>query len=191
MPDVERHDGLRLYRLGYPNREVRQSLQRSLVGFLRDRRPGPRRWLALVRALRAQELTEVESQLRAFFASIPHEWHTRNELARYEGYCASVFYSFLSGTGLEVRAEERLAAGRLDVAVLLDEAAYIFELKVDERASAGAALDQLRERGYAEKYRQEGRPVCLVGIHFSEESRNIVEFEVDRLPSRGQTSHPI
>ncbi|MCY3807837.1 MAG: hypothetical protein OXG58_00100 [Gemmatimonadetes bacterium] len=44
-------------------------------------------------------------------------------------------HSFLSGTGLEVRAEESVAAGRLDVAVLLDEAAYIFELKVDERAS--------------------------------------------------------
>ena len=178
ISDVERHDGLRLYRLGYPNREVRQSLQRTLLGFLRDRRPGPRRWMTFIRALRARDLKGVESQLRAFFASIPHEWHTRNELARYEGYYASVFYSFLSGTGLEVRAEESVAAGRLDVAVLLDEAAYIFELKVDERASAKAALDQLRARGYAEKYRQEGRPVCLVGIHFSEESRNIVEFGV-------------
>ena len=115
---------------------------------------------------------------RSMFAGIPHQWHTRNELAHYEGYYASVFYSFLGGSGLEVRAEDSSAAGRLDAAVLLDDVAYLFELKVAERASAGAALAQLRERGYAEKYRRPGRAVHLVGVHFSEETRNVVEFEV-------------
>ena len=62
--------------------------------------------------------------------------------------------------------------------MLVHGAAFLFELKVAERASAGAALAQLRERGYAEKYRRPGRPVHLIGIHFSEETRNIVEFEV-------------
>lgn len=176
---VERFDGMRLYRLGYPNREVSQSLNRSLLAFLRDRRPKPRRWLDFAQALRDRDLGGVESQLRSLFASVPHQWHTRNELARYEGYYASVFFSFLAGSGLDVRAEDSSAAGRLDVAVVLEEVAYLFELKVAERASSGAALAQLRGRGYAEKYRRPDRPVHLVGVHFSEVTRSIVEFETE------------
>ncbi len=54
---------------------------------------------------------------------------------------------------------------------------YLFEFKLIERAGEGAALRQLRERGYAEKYRAAGEPVHLIGIEFSEESRNIAAFE--------------
>ena len=176
--NVERIGGVRIYRLGYPNREVRQSLHRSLLTFLRGRKLSARQWPDFARALRESDFGGIESQLRSIFAGIPHQWHTRNELAHYEGYYASVFYSFLGGSGLDVRAEDSSAAGRLDAAVLLDDVAYLFELKVAERASAGAALAQLRKRGYAEKYRRPGRAVHLVGVHFSEETRNIVEFEV-------------
>ena len=30
--------------------------------------------------------------MQAFFASIPHQWYTKNEIARYEGYYASIVY---------------------------------------------------------------------------------------------------
>ena len=171
----------RIYRLGYPNLEVRQSLHASLLEYLTDASlpdPESSSERPLGDILRAGDLAAIESELRALFAAIPYEWHTRNELARYEGYYASVFYSFLMGSGLDVRTEESSAAGRLDAAVLVDGGAFLFEFKVDERASPGAALAQLRERGYADRYRRPGRPVHMVGIHFSEETRNIVEFEV-------------
>ena len=42
----------------------------------------------------------------AFFSAIPHDWHRRNELARYEGYYASVFYSHFAAAGLDVAVED-------------------------------------------------------------------------------------
>ena len=177
--DSEVRAGKRFHRLGYPNLEVRQSLHSSLLAHLTDdRAPEPGLGEPLEDILRDGDFAALESELRTVFASIPHQWHTRNDLAHYEGYYASVFYSFLMGSGLPVRVEDSSAAGRLDVAVVVEAGAYLFELKVAERASPGAALEQLRERAYAEKYRRAGRPVHLVGIHFSEETRNIVEFEV-------------
>ncbi len=68
-----------------------------------------------------------------------------------------MFYAFLLGTGLDVRAEESSAAGRADIAVVLDGSVWLFELKIDERASEGAALAQLVERGYADRHRRGGR----------------------------------
>ena len=44
-------------------------------------------------------------------------------------------------------------------------------------ASPTAALAQLRERGYADKYRASGRPIHLIGVEFSRETRNLVALE--------------
>ena len=114
----------------------------------------------------------------ALFAGIPHQWHTRNPMSDYEGWYASVFYACFASLGLDVRAEDSSAAGRLDLAVQTPGHVYLFEFKVTERAGEGAALAQLRERGYAEKYRGSGRSVHLVGVEFSSESRRIGGFEV-------------
>ena len=55
--------------------------------------------------------------------------------------------------------------------------AGLFE-RSGERARKGAALQQLAARGYAEKYRNLGEPILLVGIEFSEATRNISAFDV-------------
>ena len=54
---------------------------------------------------------------------------------------------------------------------------YLFEFKVAEQAGPGAALEQLRTKGYADKYRALGEPVHLVGVEFSSASRNVVAFD--------------
>ena len=175
----EDEDDYEVFRLGYPNLEVRRSLNRHLFARMTGRPadPGSALWRGMVRALRTGDAAGVESELRALFAGIPHDWHARGDIARYEGYYASVFHAYLHGTGLDVRAEESSAAGRADIAVVLADAVWLFELKIDERASEGAALAQLRERGYADRHRRRGRTVHLVGIHFSEQSRTVTAFE--------------
>ena len=75
--------------------------------------------------------------------------------------------------------EDSTSHGRLDMAVRFDGRVYLFELKVVEMTGEGAALGQLKERGYAEKYRGRGEPIHLVGVEFSRETRNIVAFEVE------------
>jgi len=47
--------------------------------------------------------------------------------------------------------------------------------------SAQEALDQINERGYAEKYRLDGRPVTKVGIAFSSKERNITGWLAEQM----------
>ncbi len=171
----------RRYRLGYPNWEVRE----GLTGRLLDAAlPRDARELAsgvgLRRRLEARDFAGVETLLRAFFDSIPYEWYTNNDIARYEGYYASVFYGYVEGAGLEATVEDSSNRGRLDMAVRSDGDVYLFEFKVVESGPEGAALAQLRERGYAAKYRHLGRPIHLLGIEFSRETRNVVAFDVEQ-----------
>ena len=93
------------------------------------------------------------------YASIPHEWYTNNDIARYEGYYASVFYLYFAGLGLDITVDDSTNHGRLDMAVRFNANVYLFELKVVEMAGEGAAMAQLKERGYAEKYRTSLRTI--------------------------------
>ena len=65
------------------------------------------------------------------------------------------------------------------MALRFDGDVYLFEFKVVEQGGPGAALAQLRERGYAEKYKGAGGRIHLVGVEFSSETRNIVAFDVE------------
>ena len=65
------------------------------------------------------------------------------------------------------------------MAVRFNGHVYLFELKVVEQAGAGAVLAQLKENGYADKYRDRGEPIHLVGVEFSSQDRNVVAFEVE------------
>ena len=171
--------GEALYRLGYPNREVRQSLNRVLLRRLvQDAARQTANSMRLARLLEAVDCAGLRDLFHAFFASIPYEWHTNNDIANYEGYYASVFYSYFAALGYEVVVEESSSHGRLDMAVRAGGQVYLFEFKVMELAPPGSALAQLRERDYAAKYRGGGEPIHLIGVEFSRETRNVTAFEV-------------
>ena len=40
-------------------------------------------------------------------------------------------------------------------------------------------MAQLKEKGYASKYRHLGQPIHLVGVEFSREKRNVAVFSVE------------
>ena len=181
ITDEEDVGGEPVYRLGYPNREVRQSLNRSLLRYLvRDATRQRANSTRLYRLLEANDFAGLKTLFHAFFASIPYEWYTNNDIAHYEGYYASVFYSYFAGLGLDITVEDSSSHGRLDMAVLFNGHVYLFEFKVVELASAGAALAQLKERRYADKYRGLGQPIHLIGVEFSKDERNIAAFDVER-----------
>ncbi len=173
--------GQTVYRLGYPNQEVRQSLNRRLSRHLvGDSTRQMANSLRLYELLEANDFEGLKTLFHAFYASIPHQWYTNNDIADFEGYYASVFYSYFAGLGLDVRVEDSTSHGRLDMAVCFNANVYLFEFKVVELAPEGAAMAQLKERGYADKYRHLGQPIHLIAVEFSKDARNLAAFEVER-----------
>ena len=52
---------------------------------------------------------------------------------------------------------------------------YLFEFKVDK--SAEEALRQIEEKQYWQRFAAEEKPIHLVGVSFSKEKRNIVDWK--------------
>ena len=173
--------GARLeYTLGYPNLEVESALNDSLAKALIGQ-PGRASELAsgLYDVLVSGDFASLRAHVTSLFAALPHQWHDGHPLARYEGFYASVFYSHLAALGLDLTAEDATSLGRIDLTLKFNGQVWLFEFKVVEQEPTGRALQQLKDRGYADKYRALGQPIHLIGIEFSREQRTLVGFEVE------------
>ncbi|NBC48488.1 MAG: AAA family ATPase [Gammaproteobacteria bacterium] len=171
-----------IYTLGYPNREVESSLNAALLGGLgADSQRSFSQRMRLLQCLRAVDFDGMKSAIAALFASIPTDWYRNNPIAQYEGFYASVFYSHLAALGLDLVPEDASNHGRLDLRLRFNGQIWLFEFKVVELAPEGAALAQIKDRNYADKYCAEGLPIHLIGIEFSREERSLVGFEVETL----------
>jgi len=176
--------GAPIYRLGFPNQEVRQALCDHFLAALSH--TGQRQdanKLALFDARQADDPAALRTLVEAFFASIPHDWYRRNALAGYEGFYASVLYCYFAAVGTDVIPEDVTSHGRIDLRVRYRGRVWLIELKVNEMTRPGRALEQLRAKGHAAKYAT--GEVTLIGIELSRETRNVSRFEWERLnPSK-------
>ena len=174
-----------LFRLGYPNREVRSALSLALLTAMAPERSATAQCSRLDHLLSQHDFAGVERLLRAFFASVPYQWYTDNDIAHYEGYYSAVFYAHFVGAGLDVVAEESTSRGRSDIVVRHPKAVWVFELKggaapdASRGDGASVAVAQIARQGYAEKYRHLGLPIHCVGVTFSDKDRNISAFQVE------------
>jgi hypothetical protein len=168
--------------LKYPNKEVQASLNDSLLQALTANALAVGNQIVdLYDLLTANDFDGLKQLFHAFFATIPADWYRNNPIAQHEGYWASIFYSYFAATGFEIRLEDTTNHGRIDMTVLFNSHVYIFEFKVVELTPKGKALAQIKNKSYADKYRERGEPIYLIGVEFSKTDRNIVGFEVERV----------
>ncbi len=182
---IKQHENLGgqyFYTLGYPNREVYQSLNESLLSRLvKDQSRQVTQTTQLYRLLLANDFDGLKQLFHSFFASIPYHWYSNNDIQHYEGYYASVFYSYFASLGLNITLEDISNLGRIDMTLKFNEQVYIFEFKVLEIVPEGKALQQIKAKAYADKYRALEQAIYLIGVEFSKENRNIAGFEVERV----------
>ncbi len=168
----ERDGAQTFYTLDYPNLEVRQSLNQGLLDYLgQEGREVSDSGKELVNLLSANDFDGFADSLRSFFAGIPYQWQGSNGPARYEAWYAGMLYACFRTIGLDIRVEDSSSRGRADMVVLHGGQVFVFEFKIvdgegDQDAAARQAIEQIREKGYAEKYRYRNESVHLIGMAF-------------------------
>ena len=111
--------------------------------------------------------------MRDFFANVPYTLTDRGG----EQVFQAILYTALRFVGVCVRAEVVTNRGRIDAVIRCPDDVYVIEVKLDR--SAQEAMDQIREKGYAEKYRASGKRITLIGMNFSSEKRQIGDVLVE------------
>ena len=160
------------YLLSFPNLEVKMSFNDYVLDWLVDSVSRKERIQShLYDVLEIADLNRLEEILKALFKSIPYNNFVRNQIARYEGFYASVLYAYFTGAGFDVIPEDTTNDGRIDLTVILGDKVYLFEFKIYDEEP----LKQILEKKYYEKY-MDYKEVYGVGIKFNNEARNINKY---------------
>jgi hypothetical protein len=170
------------YILNYPNLEVKHSINDyMLTQFSKDAVAKQNIQSNLYDILLENDLDGLKNIVFSFFASIPNDWYRKNRIAEYEGYYASVFYSYFASLGLDVTPEDATNHGKIDMTLQFNNFIYIFEFKVIELVKDdNSALQQINDKRYHEKY-SDHKDIYLIGIEFSKKDRNITRYEWEKV----------
>ena len=161
------------YTLGVPDEEVRRDLCALMTGVAANE---PVSWAgSLGKKLLGAKWDIVFDGLKSLYAAMAYGPTEKRIHENSYGRCLSFL---LASQGFEFTMEAVGANGRADIIARHPAMVCIFELKVDEPVDK--AFKQIREKGYAEPYRAETRPVWLIALSFDSKTRELVDFEVEK-----------
>ena len=172
---------LRLYRLGFPNDEVRYGFLHNLLPAYSDVPFGQTGvWIGrFVRDIRTGKVDEFMERMQAIISSIPYDNFTAENLKLREQNYQTAVYLIFALMGQFVQAEVHCAKGRADTVVITTDAAYIFEFKLCGNGTADDAIAQIQKQNYAAKYKTDGKKIVLIGSSFDEQTRTIKEWKTE------------
>ena len=173
----------RMYRLGFPNNEVR-------YGFLKNVLPaysglpfvetGKSVW-KFVEDIRAGNVEGVMERLKSIISGIAYDNFTAENLKLREQNYQTAVYLVFTLMGQFVQTEVHSAKGRAECVVTTADSVYIFEFKLSGNGTAEDALNQIKKNRYTEQHKADGKKTVLIGSSFDEEKRTIKEWKTEML----------
>ncbi len=177
------------YLVSFPNKEVKESFNKLLLGEFIDATPtATNASIFDIRdAFAENDLDKVKEIIQAMFHSLPadlFEKRDRNGKVKPvgENFYHAIIYLIFNLLGVKMQAEVIVKGGRVDAVVETEEHVYLFEFKKDQ--SPELAIEQIKQNQYFGKYlcppmspqfggKKGGKTIHLIGVRFSLEERGI------------------
>ena len=164
----------KIYKLGFPNDEVRYGFLNFLVPFYTPITDDKKSFYIgqFVRELENGDTDAFMHRFEAFFADFPYKLNDKTER-----HYQVVVYLIFKLMGQFTQAEVHSAQGRADAVVQTPKYVYVFEFKLN--GTAEEALQQINDKGYAVPFQTDNRQIVKVGVEFSAETRNVKRWLVE------------
>ncbi len=174
---------LRLYRLGFPNNEVRYGFLHNLLPAYSDVPFGQTGvWIGrFIQDIREGKVDEFMERLKSIISGIAYDNFTEQNLKLREQNYQTAVYLVFALMGQFVQTEVHCATGRADCVLKTADTVYIFEFKLSGNGSAEEALNQIKTQEYAAPYKGSGQKIVLIGAGFDEEKRTIRDWKTEAL----------
>ncbi|WP_024469566.1 ATP-binding protein [Treponema pedis] len=160
-----------VYKLGFPNKEVRQgffnNLAPAFTGITKDETG-----FYIKNFITDLETKDINSFMKRMYAAcegIPYSTAAKKNGAVRERDYQIAFYIIFTLMGYYAETEVHSHKGRADLVLRTADTVYVFEFKTDGTGSPDEAILQIKEKGYAEKYKMSGKRLILIGAVFGDD----------------------
>ena len=164
-----------VYKLDYPNEEVRQGFIEFLLPYYTYCQTSAQKTIVrdFVLSLRGGDADKFMKLMQSLLADTPYEL-----IRELENHYQNVMYIITKLMGFYVQAEYRTSRGRIDLLIGTDKYIYIIELKFE--GSAEEAMKQIVSKDYALPFAADGREIVRIGANVSKETRNIEQWVIEK-----------
>jgi hypothetical protein len=161
------------YKMNFPNREVRDSFNRFLLGNFKEdvAFDSSSLLLKMKKAFIEKDFKNIQQQLNILFASLPYDFMNKEK----EVIFHAIIHLTFTLMGSFVMSEVHTHKGRCDALAIMDDAIFCFEFKLGK--SAQVALQQIHEQGYLRAYKNQEKQLYAIGVNYSRMTREIDDFE--------------
>ena len=164
----------RIYKLGFPNKEVENGFVKYLLPMYTPIEENKSEFYI------ANFVSDIErgnpdgfmERLQSLFADSDYKI-----TGKMEKYFQNSMYLIFKMMGFFTEVERTTSRGRMDIVMKTKDYIYVMELKLD--GTAGEALKQIEDKGYAEPFKTDGRQIYKIGVSFSSETRGIEEWRIE------------
>lgn len=162
------------YHLDFPNQEVRRAFWQSLYRYFVAPFSGDTALSAsnFINDLETCDIDGFMQRLKSIVAASYHGQERRLEV-HYQNIVSIVFHML----GYDPRVEVPSVFGFSDLVVKTRNFIYIFEFKVG--STPAKALQQIREKGYANPYLADSRQKVLIGANFANDPAELLAWSVE------------
>ena len=164
----------RIYKLGFPNKEVENGFVKYLLPMYTPIEENKSEFYI------ANFVSDIErgnpdgfmERLQSLFADSDYKI-----TGKMEKYFQNSMYLIFKMMGFFTEVERTTSRGRMDIVMKTKDYIYVMELKLD--GTADEALKQIEDKGYAEPFKTDGRQIYKIGVSFSSETRGIEEWRIE------------
>ena len=165
--------------LDYPNKEVRDSMYKFMIdGIATDREGGVNASNSLETLLKAfteADLDTVKATIDALLSGLPSEAYDKKSEGLYHGLLHFIFKLL----GIYIKSEVHSSKGRADSIVETATHVFIFEFKFNRTAEE--AMQQIKDKKYADAYSNSGKEIKGIGVNFSSKDKEIKGWLVENM----------
>lgn len=173
IQEIDDRFAIRMYRLDYPNFEVRQAFLGELLKHFSQTQQQTSHIYWITHYFQQGDIDAVLEELKIFFAHIEYDLHLK-----YEKYYQTIFFAIFQLLGFNIKTEVKTNQGRIDAVVELPDTIYLFEFKLFD--TAAMALQQIKTGKYFQKYKIAGKTIFMVGVAFDTTDKNISDWLVEK-----------
>ena len=166
-------EDFQMYRLGFPNREVKHGFLNYLMPYYTP--VGSETPMMLIsrmtKDIRGGAPESFMARLDALFART--DYRIQGESEKDFQYA---MYIIIELMGEYVETERATSNGRIDILIKTKDYVYVIEIKTD--STPDDALAQIEEKGYARPFADDHRKIFKIGVNFSTTNRRINGWKV-------------
>ena len=179
------------FKAGYPNKEVEKAFSRMLLQGYTQSRPSSatQTMYDLQQCLEKHDLEGMIKIVSNMFKTLPSHFFTEDyettdaqgnkkmvRKAVGESFYHAIIYLVFNVLGARMDVEVASREGRIDAVVETKTHIYIFEFK--KNRTAKAALQQITDNKYADRFALSKKEIFLIGMTFSLQKRGINDHAI-------------